>query len=205
VPEKPLALALTIVALGALAAAAWLGEVVWIKGWQGLAWLEGHPWAAAVGIACAVVSAALPICAAHAVGPRRFALFCAMALPIAWVSFEVARGAVHQLLSPPGLPQPAELALQDALENSSWLAGAALLTAFGFTLAVRLALGPVSLWLAGLFLLALGLVLPMGLLTIQIGPALDGSTDVIHVVKMGYPLFWTSVLLGAASFVGVRF
>jgi hypothetical protein len=43
------------------------------------------------------------------------------------------------------------------------------------------------------------LTVPASLLSIQIFPALDGSTDYIHAVKMGYPAFWTVLLTAVAA------
>jgi len=65
-------------------------------------------------------------------------------------------------------------------------------------------LAPVKWSLIALFLLAIALVMPMGLLTIHLLPALNGATDYAHVIKMGYPVFWTNVLMGLAAGLGTR-
>lgn len=65
-------------------------------------------------------------------------------------------------------------------------------------------LGPVSrctaLYAAAAFVLAV----PASLMTIHLLPALNGARDYIHAVKMGYPAFWTVVLLSGAVALGRR-
>ena len=52
--------------------------------------------------------------------------------------------------------------------------------------------------------LALLLVLPLSFATIHVVPALNGSSDEIHAIKMGYPVFWTALLVPAALRLGKK-
>ena len=51
---------------------------------------------------------------------------------------------------------------------------------------------------------ALILVLPLSFATIRLLPALNGSTDEIHAIKMGYPVFWTALLVPSALWLGKK-
>lgn len=198
-------MAVACAALGLFAWGAWLWEVVAVKGWASLAWLDGFPRAAWLGIACAAAAVALPFRVLARARPARLLAFAALAAPLAFASFELGRGALYGLygrgqvlvaMLDPGLWERQRAALLAAL------IGAAALTAVGFTLALRWLAAPVGWKLAALYLLALALVLPASLLTIGLFPALGGQTDLVHAIKMGYAAGWTPVLLGAASILG---
>ena len=199
---------LMILGLGTISWTAWLGEVLYVKGWQGLRWLDGYPTASVLGVVCVVLSVALPIHVSRGSGLRRVALFVAVSSPIALLSFELARSSLHALHSRSvGFMQLAgetAMARDFVLANAGGLLGAAALTAVGFTIAARAILAPVNWRMAGLFLLALAFVWPMSVLTIWAFPALSGATDYLSAVKMGYPVLWTNVLMALASGLGSR-
>jgi membrane protein YdbS with pleckstrin-like domain len=65
-------------------------------------------------------------------------------------------------------------------------------------------LGRVSRWTVLYVAAAFVLVVLASLLTIQLFPALNRFTDFIHAVKMGYPAFWTVVLVSGAVALGRR-
>jgi hypothetical protein len=206
--NKVMLTVLAILALGGLSCAAWLAEVALLKGWEGLRWLESYPNAAFVGIPCVVLSVVLPILISRRTKPRHVALFVASACLVAWLSFSLARNALLELHSTSAawmvLAGERAMALTFTLRHLGALVSAGVLAALGFTVAMRIFLAHVGWWTAGLFLLAIALVMPMGKLTILVMPALNGQTDYLHVVKMGYPLFWTNVLMGLASWLAVR-
>jgi hypothetical protein len=203
--KRVLVTALLIVTLGVLSWAAWLGEVVLLKGWQGLNWLRGYPQASFVGVACVVFSVVLAIRSSQATSILRVALFVAVSFPVAWFSFELARLSLYTLHHPLiSFAMTMEIPWRFIMITTGGLVGAALLTAAGFTAAVRLLLVPFKWNVIGLFLLAIALVMPMSLLTIHLLPALNGATDYEHAIKMGYPLFWTNVLMGLAAGLGAR-
>jgi hypothetical protein len=57
------------------------------------------------------------------------------------------------------------------------------------------AAGRVTLLRVGL---AIGAVLPVSVVTVMLVPARGGETDLVHSVKMGYPMFWVNLLIGWA-------
>jgi hypothetical protein len=95
---------------------------------------------------------------------------------------------------------------------SSWLGAGAnyalyffiaiLAVSAGLTLSASRWLVPMRYWTA--FLVAIGLLsaIPLSYATIQIFPALNGDKDTLHSIKMGYPVFWTAVLVPMALFLG---
>ena len=188
----------SIVALGALSTAAWLGEVVLVKGRVGLAWLDGYPYASFVAIACVVLSVVLPVRASRQIEPGRIVAFFVLAGLLSLVSFVMSRAAIYDLHSRASALLDGATSLR-VPRDAAVLVGAAIVTAVGFTAAGRVLLAPVSWWLSAVFLAALALVLPVSILTIHVVPSFNGHTDYFQVVKMGYPVFWTNVLMGLAS------
>jgi hypothetical protein len=202
------ALGLCIVGLGAISWMAWFGEVTLLIGWDGLRWLAVYPKAAFVGVACAAISVLLPARAERRLGVRRAGLFFLVASFIALVSFHLARSSIYALHSRSAafmiLAGERSMARLFIAKHVARLAASAVLTAGGFALAMGIVRRHAGWRMAQVFLLALLLVMPMGALTIRVFPTSQGYTDYIHVVKMGYPLFWTTVLMGVASWIGAR-
>jgi len=199
---------LVIVGLGLLAVALWLTEVLWIKGWQGLRWLEGYPWAA-VPVCLLVALGALIAIRGETVRPvRRPASFVVAVGITSWTSFEIARVSLIALHTPNWLfldPGLHALALRiSVLSPLMRLALALALASVGVYVSVRFFLRPMSRWTILYLAAALLLVIPASLLTIRVVPAINGTTDYLHAVKMGYPTFWTVVLVGAAVALGCR-
>jgi hypothetical protein len=167
----------------------WFGEVCWIKGWRGLAWLSGFNWSA------------LPICALVAIvsaylldgrssWSRRTA-FVGVGFISMLAAFLAGRWAVFELFSGPTTPShavPAVLVVAIALLGVS----------AGLTVAASRWLSPLHVWTGILVAAALLLVVPLSLVTIQVIPALNGSSDAVHSVKMGFPVFWTALLVPLA-------
>ncbi len=52
--------------------------------------------------------------------------------------------------------------------------------------------------------LLLVLTIPLSLLTIQINTGFGSGTDWVDAVKMGYPIFWTTMLLGLTGIIIAR-
>jgi hypothetical protein len=171
----------------------WLVELRWVKGWAGLAWLSGFNWS--VLPACAVIVLMASYCVtADARWPRRV-MFLGVGWAIAVSAFAMARWAAFELFSGgfPGraVPGPGFVLL------IAWL-----MVPVGFTIAGKRWLGPLHYWTGTLMAADLLMVLPLSFLTIKVFPALNGSTDQIHAIKMGYPVFWTAMLIPAAMGLG---
>jgi hypothetical protein len=199
-----------VLVFGGASLALWRGEVELIKGWDGLNWLNGYPWAVipicalvAASILVAVLAAAPPPArdAIQSRGIRRTCVtFIAIATGIAWLSFEIARRWLESshawlMFSPPPLST-----------RISWLAppvGSIALSAVGFFVTIDRLLLRLRIWAVGLFVVALILTMPASWLLLQLLPA-HGYTDEIHAIKAGYPMLWTNLLMGAAGAAAAR-
>lgn len=200
--------------LGLVSIGAWLFEVFVIKGWAGLNWLRGYPFAALVGIAASAL--ATGFAAKYALDTRRhpsagaapFGGFVLGASLAAFVSFEVAREAIYNLHSRSAawLSLSGEPGLARSFYITQWLLilGAGLITTSVFTLGIRRLLVAIAWWTALLFAVALLLVMPLSVALIQVIQAPGGQTDYVHAVKMGYPMFFTPILLAVATHIAVR-
>ncbi|MFT3775722.1 MAG: hypothetical protein QM820_61025 [Minicystis sp.] len=78
------------------------------------------------------------------------------------------------------------------------------LTAVGLHVLTRVLLVRTSAWLVPLVIVSILLVNALSFATIQVFPAVNGSRDFIHAVKMGYPTFWVNVLVAGAVELGLR-
>lgn len=196
---------------GLVSLALWRCEVELIKGWAGLNWLHGYPWAAIP--VCALVAASVLIAVLAAAPPpareairsrgvgRTCATFVAFATGNAWLSFEIARRWLETsrawlMFSPPPF-----------VARIGWLlpaVGSIALCAVGFFLAIDRLLLRLRPRCIALFAVALILVMPASWLLLQLLPA-HGYTDEIHAIKAGYPTLWTNLLMGGAAVVAARF
>ena len=79
-----------------------------------------------------------------------------------------------------------------------------ILVPIGFPIASNRWLGPTGYRAIPCLAGALLLVLPLSFATIHLLPALNGSTDEIHAIKMGYPVFWTALLVPTALRLGKK-
>jgi hypothetical protein len=195
------ALRLLLVVAGAFVAwGLWLGEVVWIKGWTGLAWLSGFNWSA-VPICFLVVAVASYLVTERATWRNRLA-FVASGFVLAMAAFVAARAAAFDLFSFKFFYGQSInwWAVRDLL----FIALAGIAVSVGLAVAAGRFLTPVRGWTVLLLAAALLLALPLSLVTIEIFPALNGSDDAIHSVKMGYPVFWTALLVPLALRLGRR-
>jgi hypothetical protein len=174
----------------------WTAEVRWATGWAGTAWLSGFNWSA-VPIGAVIGVSASYCVSARASGVRR-AWFVGFACVASVVAFAIARWAAFELFAE-GVPGRAAIRVG--------LAGgllALLLVSVGLTMSASRWLAPLSPWAAVLLGGALTLVLPLSFATIKIFPAVNGSTDEIHAIKMGYPVLWTALLVPLAMRLGRR-
>ncbi len=122
-------------------------------------------------------------------------MFVGVGFVITIGAFAIARWAAFELFSG-GIPGGSGLGPAIAL----LLAG--LIVSVGLTVAMNRWLVPLHYWTGILVAVGLILVLPLSFATIRVFPAFNGNLDEIHSIKMGYPVFWTAVLVPAALRLG---
>jgi hypothetical protein len=187
-------LLIAAIVAGAFAAwGLWLGEVCLVKGWAGLAWLDGFNWSSLP--ICAVVAITSSYAASPDAGWRGRTAFVLFGFVLMAGAFAAGREAVIDFFSAWVIPYDPPLVI---------LAAAGLAVSAGLTAAARWWLAPVHLWTAAAVAAALIAVLPLSVMTIAVFPALNGSTDEVHAVKMGYPVLWTALLVPLALRLGRR-
>jgi hypothetical protein len=170
----------------------WLGEVVWVKGWDSLAWLDFN-WSALP--ICAVIVVTSSYVVSPDAGWRGRTTFVVFAFALTTGAFVAGREALIDLFSVWVVPYYQPLVT---------LAAAGLAVSAGLTMAARWCLAPVHVWTTAVVIAALVLVLPLSFMTVMVFPALNGSTNDIHAVKMGYPVLWTALLVPLALRLGRR-
>jgi hypothetical protein len=180
--------------LGAAAAwSFWITEVYWVKGWSGLAWLSGFNWGA-VPI-CALIT----IMCAYFFEPGAEAAnkvkFIVVGFVLTIASFVAGRFSALDLFS-------GNISGALPLKPILILASAGIAVSVGLTISANRWLAPLHLWTIALLAIGLLLVLPFSFATIRVFPALNGSTDEIHAIKMGYPVFWTTLLAPTCLWLG---
>jgi hypothetical protein len=191
---------LLVVAGAFIAWGLWLGEICWIKGWAGLAWLSGFNWSA-VPICLLIVAVASYVVAERVASRRRLA-FIAVGFLLTMAAFVAARAAAFDLFSFRFFDR--QSVNWWAIEDLLFIALAGMAVCVGLVVAANRFLAPVRRWTVLLLAVALLLAVPLSLVTIAIFPALNGSDDAIHAVKMRYPVFWTALLVPLALRLGRR-
>ena len=171
----------------------WLAELLWMKGWAGVAWLSGFNWSAVPICALIVVTTSYFVCARSERTERL--VFVGVACAISISAFAIARYAAFELFAG-GFPGRASF----AAASIALIVGVA--ASAGLALTANRWLTPLHLWAGILVAVGLLLVLPLSFATIKVFPAFNGSTDQIHSIKMGYPVFWTALLIPLALRLG---
>ena len=190
-----------ILALAVAATGAWLGQVVWGVGWEGLAWVslvqgpETLPSCLLVALAVAV-----PWIGQVRERPLRGALLVGS---LTGLGFGVYQG-VAPLLSAFFHPRALMFLPSEQILQALVISLVVVITlGTGFSLVcwslLRSLIGPIRWWGLLLFPLALLLVVPATWALVQLLPAQNGAHDFVHAVKMGYPPGCTALLLGLAS------
>jgi hypothetical protein len=171
----------------------WVAEVRWIKGWTGLAWLSGFNWSS-LPICGLIAGACSYLLAPHIRRTARFN-FILLAFSLTGAAFFVARFGLMEWLSTWNVRG-------FAIGAAGSIVVAGLAVSIGLAALANKWLAPMHPWTAALVAGALMAVLPLSFATVTIFPAFNGSTDGIHSIKMGYPVFWTSLLVPLALQLG---
>jgi hypothetical protein len=183
-----------VVVAGSFAAwGLWIAEVIWLKGWAGLAWLSSFNWS--FFPICAVILATSSYLVAPRVGWRNRIAFVGLGFILAIAAVVAARWATFELFSE---AMPSQLWVTPTIVLvMSWV-----IVAVGLSMLANRYLASLHIWTAPLLVVGLILVLPLSFATIRMLPALNGSTDELHSIKMGYPVFWAALIVPLALRIG---
>jgi hypothetical protein len=162
-----------------------------------LAWLDGWTFAALPG--CLLAALSMLVAAGGARGrPGRAVAFVTIGTAVSLAAYEIGRRCMLSL------PAVAWLSQREAFEHIAIPGAAAYALATGGLHGAARIIARQSPWGLVLTAEALLLVLPASAATIHFLPAPDGSTDLIHAVKVGYPAAWTCLLVAAATAAATR-
>lgn len=185
-----------VIAIAALDTFLWNAEMTMPMPYESpYAWALHFPFAtipSAFGFAvCAVLGAR----ASREVG-REAAIRATFAIALlAFVSFAIARNALLPLYS----RFPGTLWFSAITGVASWV-----LPLVGIPVALRLALGEVRWRLVPIYVVAFLAVMPFSVATCAYWPGLELRTDAIQAIRLGLPVFWSTVLVSLATAIGTR-
>jgi hypothetical protein len=185
--------AIAIAAAAFLACGLWRAGIVWLHGWNGPAWLQEFNWGAIP--VCAVIAAVSAFAVAPRQRPGRLLLFILPAWGICVAAFTAGRAEVFAIFSVWFAPMGDGPLLRLALYGIA--------TAASLTGLAHLLLAPMRWWTAAGLAGALFLVLPLSGATAALFPD-GGHVDSVNAVKLGYPVFWTALLVPAVLWAGVK-
>jgi hypothetical protein len=180
--------------------ALWLAEVVWVKCWASLAWLDEFNWSSVPICAVIVVTASYFVSADAPWRERTKFVAFGFALAI-WAMMESFMDLPFLL---PGYKPTITVILSDVAVSVGTLVGSGLAVSVGLVAAASRWLAPLHIWTTVVVVVALLLVLPLSFLTVTVFPARNGGTDELHAIKMGYPVLWTALLVPLSLRVGRR-
>ncbi len=188
--SRPLQVA-AIVGLGLIGAASWRFEVEHVVGWNSLQWIYRWPRASCVVSLSVAIALLVTTSRLRVVPISRRAWYLLFVTALGLLAFAIARN---------GHLETARYALHTGsgllFRFSAEVGGAWVLAAFGVSLLGRHCLGLPSRPSGPAYSLAIALVPLFSVATIHLLPAPNGATDYVHAVKVGYPAFWTPVLMG---------
>jgi hypothetical protein len=193
---------LLVILIAVLANVLWLGEIVWIKGWAGTRWLSGQMWASV--FVCMLVPTATLLTVRKDRGGRPIKMigFVLITGAVLMICYEIVRDSLYSLHSVGFLALLLQGDLLQDLKDLAVLAGipfAVILASLTLHVMLHVLIQPMKktalFYFAGAFLL----VGPASVASVLVLPALNGSTDYIHAVKMGYPAFWSVICAALAA------
>jgi hypothetical protein len=191
-----------VVLIAVFANALWLGEIVWIKGWAGTNWLKGSMGSALLICLLVPVAVLLMVDRFQRLPPTKISGFVLISAIVLMICYEITRASLFRIHALGFLDHLMQGHLRQNLSDFAVLAGipfAIALAGLILPVILNLMIQPMKRTAFFYFVGAFLLTVPASLVSIHIFPALDGSTDYIHAVKMGYPAFWTVLLTAVAA------
>ena len=188
---EALARAAAVLAAALAAWAAWYAGIGWFNGREGIEWLDGFQWGALP--ACAAIAVACAAAVARDDSPLRLVAFIAAATALSFAAFAGAREEIHTFHSYIFMPPaPAHLV---------WLALYWFCVSAGLIWLANWLLAPMRRRAALYLAAALALAPYFAYLPVSVFPA-GRHDDIYNAIRLGYPVFWTAILVPAALRLG---
>jgi hypothetical protein len=188
--------ALSIIFLLAFAGnAIWLYEVVKIVGWQGLTWLNIRLYSPYFGCLLAACAYLVPFLISRRLNLKNIFISMIILFSTNLICFELGKGLCYSTFAHfplPGFSLPFKIYLLDSVLLYLFLGLIYKITTGKFIK---------KSWKVNMLFIALILVFanPLSIISIEINSGYGTGTSWIDAIKMGYPIFWTTILLGISG------
>jgi hypothetical protein len=172
----------------------WLFEIVKIKGWDGLHWLDGYMGSVFLIIPVIVLSYMYSIryhlgqSNTHTIVP-----FVGLSV-IGLISFEIAREFLYLIYSGRLMFSYSRMEISIIIVTGLILPN--LIFSVGFYLITHYFMIKIRRRTVVLYIIAIVLSTGLGYLTVHFNRGFGTGTAFIDSVKMGYPIFWLNLFLG---------
>jgi hypothetical protein len=177
----------------------WLFEILKIKGWYGLNWLNGPLYSSYIATLVAVFAFLTPFIISRQMTVKKITCLSIILYAASILCFETGKGLCYALYC-----RFCFWTRKDILLNY--------LIAFLLFVFIGVAYWFVTnRWIkknkkVNILLITFLIVsaIPLSLMTIQLNTGFGTQAEWVDAVKMGYPIFWTIVLLGLSAILVVR-
>lgn len=184
--------------LSTVGMSSWLYEIVEIKGWYSLNWLSGQLYSPYIATLFSVFAFMAPFFINRQLTPKNTIICIIIFYMTNIICFEIGKQLCYAMYSKfwwlSGTTSDIIIMALIALFLFIFLGFTYRLTTHKFIKRNR----KISTLFITLLLL---LITPLSLLTIQINSGYGHGTDWVDAVKMGYPIFWTTILLGVSGII----
>lgn len=174
----------------------WLFEILQIKSWYGLNWLSGSLYSPHIATFIAVFAFMTPLIISRQVAIKKIVTPTFILYAASILCFEVGKQLCYKLYC----------------RFCFWTTiDIVIILSIAFTLFIFLGL---SYWLTTQTLIKrnkkvnilytttlLLLTIPLSLVTVQVNPGFGSGTGWVDAVKMGYPIFWITIMLGLSGII----
>ena len=180
----------------------WLYEIINIKGWYGLYWLNGYMLSVFLIIPITVASFIISLRKISDIGLKYFVISTSILTIVSLISFEIAREVLFSIYS-------RFFFLSHSLSVSIIIIMIGILIptsifSIGYYFITNKLIIKISWKAIILFILSLIFSIVCGLLTIKIYSGFGTGRTFIDSVKMGYPIFWLNISFGLISIILIR-
>lgn len=174
----------------------WLYEINYVKGWYGLTWLDGSLFSPYYITALVVLSFLLPFILNKIRETRFFISAFVLLYIISWICYVGGKLVCYEMYARFVGSYPGEL-------RALFISSALLFLAcgLGYRFVTHKLITPLQKRKAVYLSFSLILVIPLSLLTVYLFPGFGDGKDWIDAVKMGYPVFWVTIILGYSGYL----
>jgi hypothetical protein len=176
-------------------ASLWLYEIHEIIGWQGLNWLNEDLYSPFVVFFLASMVYLLPFIKKRPYLLGKIFVSLIILYPVNLLSYELGKSLCYNFFGRLIFPG-------SRMEEFLFLGQITMLyvfVAFAYWFTTHLFFKENSKWNILLIAVLLPLAIPLSMLTIYFFPGFGTNTGFIDAVKMGYPIFWTIMMLGVSG------